>query len=57
MYQVLIVEDDPMVASIHRNYIERYGKLHIAAHCSNGHDALSIIEKHSVVMVVLPTSL
>ena len=53
MYQVLIVEDDPMVASIHRNYIERYGKLHIAAHCSNGHDALSIIEKQPIDLAIV----
>lgn len=53
MYQVLIVEDDLMVASIHRGYIERCGKLQIAAHCRNGREALQIIERQHIDLAIV----
>lgn len=53
MYQVLIVEDDLMVASIHRDYILRHGQLSIAAHCRNGRDALQVIETQHIDLAIV----
>ncbi len=41
MYQVIIIEDDPMVASINRQYVELNKYLKVTGQFSNGKDALN----------------
>lgn len=50
---VLIVEDDPMVASIHRQFISAVPGFIVAGVVSSGADALEFIRKHPVRLVVL----
>ena len=53
MYQVIIVEDDPMVAEIVRQYAEHNTELAIAGAFSNGRDALDYIRSHPVDLILL----
>lgn len=53
MIDVLIVEDDPMVAEIHRNFICSLDGFRVAAVVGNGLKALEFIEKGSVRLVIL----
>ena len=39
-YQAVIVEDDPMIASIDQNFLERDPRFHLAASFRSGQDAL-----------------
>lgn len=57
MYQVLIVEDDPMVANIDRLWVERGGELHVAAVCRSGAEALAFLEQTPVELIVLALKL
>lgn len=50
---VLIVEDDPMVASIHRQFISAVPGFIVAGVVSSGADALEFLRKHPVRLVVL----
>ena len=47
MYQVIIVEDDPMVAEIDKQYVEHNNKMAIAGVFQNGQDALDFVCTHS----------
>ena len=53
MYQVIIVEDDPMVAEIVRQYAEHNTELAIAGAFSNGRDALDYIRANQVDLILL----
>lgn len=53
MYQVIIVEDDPMVAEIVRQYAEHNAELAIAGIFSNGQEALRFIRSHPVDLILL----
>lgn len=53
MYQVIIVEDDKMVAAINRHYVELNPAFSVAGIFSNGRDALQFLEKRSVDLVIL----
>ena len=53
MYQVLIVEDDPMVALINEQYIKSNKHFHIAGKCKDGNSALSFLENNDVDLLVL----
>ena len=53
MYQVIIVEDDPMVAEIVRQYAEHNNELIIAGTFSNGQEALEHIRSHPVDLILL----
>ena len=53
MYQVIIVEDDPMVAEIVRQYAEHNTELAIAGAFSNGRDALDYIRSNPVDLILL----
>lgn len=53
MYQVIIVEDDPMVAEIVRQYAEHNAELSIAGIFSNGQEALDHIRAHPVDLILL----
>lgn len=45
--RILIVEDDPMVAHIHKLYLEKLKSFEIVAVIDNGFDAFSYIMEHS----------
>lgn len=53
MYQVIIIEDDPMVASINRQYVELNRNLRVAGHFTNGQDALLFLEHHHADLAIL----
>ena len=53
MYRVLIVEDDPMVASIDRSYVERTADFTVVAVCKNGEEALELFQTEEIDLVVL----
>ncbi|WP_077611708.1 response regulator [Clostridium sp. Marseille-P2415] len=53
MYNVIIIEDDPMVASINRQYVELNKYLKVAGHFSNGQEALEYLHDHSADLAIL----
>lgn len=53
MYEVLIVEDDPMVAMINKQYVSRNPHFHAAAVCSDGAAALEYIKANTVHLCIL----
>ena len=53
MYQVVIVEDDPMVAAIHRQFISAVKGFRVAGIVSGGQQALDFLSSHSVRLVIL----
>lgn len=52
-YKVIIVEDDPMVASINRQYLQSNPELSIIGEFRNGQDAIHFLEKHPVDLAVI----
>ena len=52
MYHVIIVEDDPMVASINRQYLLSNSQFVLDGSFTNGVEALQYLEKHSVDLVI-----
>ena len=53
MYKVLIVEDDPMVAMINEQYINRDKNFRVVGKCRDGASALEFLEKNPVDLLVL----
>lgn len=53
MYEVLIVEDDPMVAMINRQYVNKNTHFHVCEVCNDGVSALEYLEKNVVHLVIL----
>ena len=53
MFKVMIVEDDPMVAMINEQFVNRSGDFSVAYRCNNGEDALKVLEKSSVDVVIM----
>lgn len=53
MYEVLIVEDDPMVAMINKQYVHQNPQFHVANICRDGDTALEFLEKNKVHLVIL----
>lgn len=53
MYKVLIVEDDPMVAMINEQYVNRNKKFQVVEKCKNGKLALSYLEEHPADLLIL----
>ena len=53
MYQVIIVEDDPMVAEIDKQYVEHNNKMAVAGVFQNGQDALDFIRHNPVDLIML----
>ena len=53
MYQVIIVEDDPMVAEIDKQYVEHNSKMTIAGMFQNGQEALDYVREHPVDLIML----
>ena len=53
MYEVLIVEDDPMVAMINKQYVTENPHFHVAGVCRDGASALAFLEKTPVHLLIL----
>lgn len=53
MYKVMIVEDDPMVAMINEQFINRCSGFKVASKCSNGEEALAMLEEASADLVIM----
>lgn len=53
MYKVMIVEDDPMVASINQQYLERNENLKIVGQFRNGQEALEYLENNGADLAVV----
>ena len=52
-YQVWIVEDDPMVAAIDRQYVESDGRFRVTRTCRDGGEALAALEKGRPDLIIL----
>ncbi len=52
-YQVLIVEDDPMVAMINEQYVCKNKNFSVAGSVRNGQEALDFLETNNVDLLVL----
>ena len=52
-YKVLIVEDDPMVAMINEQYVNRNKAFAVVGKCKDGKSALDFLEKNDVDLIVL----
>ncbi len=53
MYKIMIVEDDPMVAMINEQFVNRCGDFSVTHRCSNGEDALAILGNAPVDLVIM----
>lgn len=53
MYKVIIVEDDPMVAAINRQYVELTSSFHVESVFKNGSLALQYLSNCSVDLIIL----
>ncbi len=53
LIDVLIVEDDPMVAAIHRQFVGAVEGFRVAGVVSSGQKALDFLKKHAVRLVIL----
>lgn len=53
MYNVLIAEDDPMVAMINEQYIGRNKNFRVVGKCGDGRAALDFLEKNEVDLLIL----
>lgn len=53
MYNVLIAEDDPMVAMINEQYIRRNKNFQVIEKCNDGKSALNYLKTHSVDLLIL----
>lgn len=49
----MIVEDDPMVAMINEQFVNRSGDFSVAYRCSNGEKALAVLESSPVDLVIM----
>ncbi len=53
MYRVLIIEDDPMVAAIDRQYVEMDPAFQVVQLCRDGQEGLNFLECHPVDLIIL----
>ncbi len=53
MYQVLIVEDDPMVAMINEKYVQKHSQFAVAGICRDGRAALDFLAVHQVDLLIM----
>lgn len=53
MYRVMIVEDDPMVGAINRQYVDMNSQFKAVGVFKNGKDGLSYVKKYPVDLVIL----
>ena len=53
MYEVLIVEDDPMVAMINKQYVNHNPHFHVCQVCRDGSTALTYLKENTVHLAIL----
>ena len=53
MYRVIIIEDDPMVASINRQYVEVTSPFRVDRVFKSGVEALEYLKKHDTDLIIL----
>lgn len=53
MIKVLIIEDDPMVAELNRYYLEQIGGFQLVASAGTAADALKVLKKKKVDLILL----
>ena len=53
MYEVLIVEDDPMVSMINKQYVNQNPHFHVCSVCNNGLSAMEYLQKNVVHLIIL----
>lgn len=53
MYKVLIAEDDPMVAMINEQFVNRHKDFTVVQKCTNGKSALEYLENNDADLLVL----
>ena len=53
MITAIIVEDDPMVAELNKNYLAAAGGFTLAGTAANGEEALALLEDHPGISLVL----
>ncbi|MDO4355039.1 MAG: response regulator [Clostridia bacterium] len=53
MYEVIIVEDDPMVAMINKQYVNQNAHFHVATVCKDGISAMEYMRAHTVHLAIL----
>ncbi|MCR5344982.1 MAG: response regulator, partial [Lachnospiraceae bacterium] len=53
MYKVLIVEDDPMVAMINEQYIEKNELFRVVNKVNNGEEAIAYLKEISVDLIIM----
>ncbi len=53
MYRVIIIEDDPMVAAINRQYVENTPDFSVKAVFPSGVGALEYLKEHEVSLIIL----
>lgn len=53
MYHVVIIEDDPMVASINKQYVEVTPSFHVDRTFKSGRDALEFFKGHTADLIIL----
>lgn len=53
MYQVIIIEDDPMVAAINRQYVEDTAGFAVKRVFQNGTQALEYLKENDVALIIL----
>ena len=53
MYNVLIVEDDPMVAMINEQFVSRHKDFTVVEKCGDGESALEFLEENKVDLVIM----
>jgi len=56
-WQVLIVEDDPVIASVYRRTVNSIDRLEVAGVCSRGEDALALLRRQPCDLVLLDLKL
>ena len=52
-YQVIIIEDDPMVAAIDRQYVETDSRFQVAHVLKSGGEALDVLEHCRPDLIIL----
>ena len=53
MYHVMIIEDDPMVASINRQYVEATPSFQTDRVFKSGAEALEYLKDHTTDLIIL----
>lgn len=52
MYKVLIIEDDPMVACINKNFIEKHDNLKVIDIVKSEEKVFEVLEKHNIDLIL-----